>query len=62
MQKARRALLEFRIRGVSTNVGFLQAVLADPDFAAGGVTTSFIEDHPSLLPAPSSAATAPPRC
>lgn len=51
VQKARRALLEFRIRGVATNVGFLQAVLADPDFAAGGVTTSFIEDHPSLLKA-----------
>ena len=51
VQKARRALLEFRIRGVSTNVGFLQAVLADPDFAAGGVTTSFIEDHPGLLKA-----------
>lgn len=51
VQKARRALLEFRIRGVSTNVGFLQAVLADPDFAAGGVTTSFIEDHPALLKA-----------
>ena len=51
VQKARRALLEFRIRGVSTNVGFLQAVLADPDFAAGGVTTSFIEDHPPLLKA-----------
>jgi len=51
VQKARRALLEFRIRGVSTNVGFLQAVLADPDFAAGGVTTSFIEDHPQLLQA-----------
>jgi pyruvate carboxylase len=51
VQKARRALLEFRIRGVSTNVGFLQAVLADPDFAAGGVSTSFIEDHPQLLTA-----------
>ncbi len=51
VQKARRALLEFRIRGVSTNVAFLQAVLADPDFAAGGVTTSFIEDHPQLLKA-----------
>ena len=34
VQKARRALLEFRIRGVSTNVGFLQAVLADPDFVS----------------------------
>ncbi len=47
--KAQRALAEFRIRGVSTNISFLQAVLADPDFRAGRVTTSFIEDHPQLL-------------
>ena len=51
VEKARRALAEFRIRGVSTNVAFLQAVLADPDFEAGRVTTSFIEDHPHLLAA-----------
>jgi pyruvate carboxylase len=33
VEKARRAVAEFRIRGVSTNIPFLQAVLADPDFA-----------------------------
>ena len=33
--RARRALAEFRIRGVSTNIPFLQAVLDDPDFVAG---------------------------
>ena len=49
VEKARRAVAEFRIRGVSTNIPFLQAVLDDPDFAAGGVTTSFIETHPQLL-------------
>ena len=49
VRRARRALAEFRVRGVSTNIPFLQAVLEDPDFAAGGVTTSFIESHPHLL-------------
>jgi pyruvate carboxylase len=49
VEKARRALAEFRIRGVSTNIAFLQAVLADPDFEHGHVTTSFIEDHPHVL-------------
>jgi len=51
VERARRAVAEFRIRGVSTNIAFLQAVLDDPDFAAGGVTTSFIETHPQLLTA-----------
>ncbi|MFI2708405.1 biotin carboxylase N-terminal domain-containing protein, partial [Nocardioides sp. CER28] len=37
--RARRGLAEFRIRGVSTNIPFLQAVLADPDFIAGNVAT-----------------------
>jgi pyruvate carboxylase len=49
--RARRALAEFRIRGVSTNIPFLQAVLAEPDFLAGGVTTSFIDERPGLLAA-----------
>ncbi|WP_296601798.1 pyruvate carboxylase [Nocardioides sp.] len=49
VEKARRAVAEFRIRGVSTNIPFLQAVLADPDFASGHVTTSFIETHPHLM-------------
>jgi pyruvate carboxylase len=52
--RARRAVAEFRIRGVSTNIPFLQAVLDDPDFIAGNVTTSFIEDRPHLLTARSS--------
>jgi pyruvate carboxylase len=47
--RARRALAEFRIRGVSTNIPFLQAVLEDPDFIAGDVSTDFIERRPELL-------------
>src|SRR6478752_2718611 len=47
--RSRRALAEFRIRGVSTNIPFLQAVLADPDFIAGDVSTAFIEQRPELL-------------
>src|SRR5204862_7157891 len=55
VRRARRAVTEFRIRGVATNVPFLQAVLADPDFLAGRVTTSFIEERPYLLTARQSA-------
>ncbi len=46
--RARRALAEFRIRGVTTNISFLQAVLEDPDFLAGRVDTGFIADRPDL--------------
>ncbi|ORV18222.1 pyruvate carboxylase [Mycobacterium celatum] len=53
--RARRAIAEFRIRGVSTNIPFLQAVLDDPDFRAGRITTSFIDERPQLLTARSSA-------
>ncbi|ATQ27431.1 pyruvate carboxylase [Rhodococcus ruber Chol-4] len=53
--RARRAVTEFRIRGVSTNIPFLQAVLDDPDFRAGNVTTSFIDERPQLLTAKTSA-------
>lgn len=55
VRRARRAVAEFRIRGVSTNIPFLQAVLDDPDFQAGRITTSFIEQRPQLLTARSSA-------
>jgi len=47
--RAKRALAEFRIRGVSTNIPFLQAVLEDPDFVAGDLSTSFIEERPGLF-------------
>src|SRR4051794_37736327 len=53
--RARRAVAEFRIRGVATNIPFLAALLEDPDFAAGRVTTSFIEERPQLLNSRSSA-------
>jgi pyruvate carboxylase len=49
--RARRALAEFRIRGVSTNIPFLMAVVNDPDFRAGRVNTSFIDQRPYLLTA-----------
>ena len=47
--RSKRALAEFRIRGVSTNISFLQAVLDDPDFASGNLSTSFIDERPELL-------------
>ncbi|WP_026535286.1 pyruvate carboxylase [Arthrobacter sp. H14] len=53
--RARRALAEFRIRGVSTNIPFLQAVLDDPAFLAGDVATSFIDERPELQQARGSA-------
>ncbi|BBZ42532.1 pyruvate carboxylase [Mycobacterium conspicuum] len=51
VRRARRAVAEFRIRGVTTNTAFLQAVLDDPDFVAGRATTSFIDERPQLLTA-----------
>ena len=47
--RAKRGLAEFRIRGVSTNIRFLQAVLEDPSFMAGDLSTAFIEERPQLL-------------
>ena len=47
-RRARRALAEFRIRGVATNIAFLRAVLDDPDFLAGRIDTSFIDERPHL--------------
>ena len=55
VNRAKRAVAEFRIRGVSTNIPFLQAVLDDPDFQAGRITTSFIDERPHLLTARMSA-------
>ncbi|WP_292833146.1 pyruvate carboxylase [Microbacterium sp.] len=49
--RAKRALAEYRIRGVSTNVPFLRAVLDDPAFVAGDLSTSFIDERPELLSA-----------
>src|SRR5699024_2334204 len=55
VRRARRALAEFRVRGVATNIGFLRAVVADEEFLAGNVTTDFIEKRPELLQGQASA-------
>jgi len=48
-RKMYRALLEFRIRGVKTNIPFLENVVTNPDFLAGRVDTGFIDSHPELF-------------
>jgi acetyl/propionyl-CoA carboxylase alpha subunit/acetyl-CoA carboxylase alpha subunit len=48
-RKAERALKEFRIAGVATNIPFLRALLRHPDFAAALVHTGFVEQHAKAL-------------
>ena len=45
VHKASRTLREFRIGGVATNIPFLAAILAHPDFVENRVSTGFIEAH-----------------
>ncbi len=47
--KALRSLREFRIRGVKTNLGFLENVLQHPTFLAGQTWTRFIDETPELF-------------
>ncbi|GAA0937434.1 pyruvate carboxylase [Actinocorallia libanotica] len=54
VRRARRAVAEFRIRGVASNIPFLRALLDEADFRAGGVTTAYIAEHPELMTARSS--------
>jgi pyruvate carboxylase len=44
-----RALREYRIRGVATNLAFLEAVLNHPKFRANDYTTRFIDETPELF-------------
>ena len=44
-----RALIEFRIRGVKTNIPFLQNVVKHPVFVSGKQNVGFIDAHPELL-------------
>lgn len=48
-RKMRRALAEFRIRGVMTNIGFLDNILQHETFRNGEVTVNFIKEHPELF-------------
>ncbi|MFZ5871791.1 MAG: pyruvate carboxylase, partial [Actinomycetota bacterium] len=45
VRRARRALAEFRIRGVQTNIPFLQAVVEEQAFIEGDLSTSFIDER-----------------
>jgi pyruvate carboxylase len=47
-----RALREFRIRGVKSNISFLLNILREPNFRAGKTTVHYISNHPELLEPP----------
>jgi pyruvate carboxylase len=49
MQRTQRALSEFRIRGVKTNIPFLENVIAHPIFRSGQATTTLIDTSPELF-------------
>jgi pyruvate carboxylase len=44
-----RALREFRIRGVATNLAFVENLIAHPKFREATYTTRFIDEHPELF-------------
>ncbi|CAO3638085.1 unnamed protein product [Cunninghamella echinulata] len=48
-RKIVRALVEFRIRGVKTNIPFLQRLLTHDTFMNGNCWTTFIDDTPDLF-------------
>lgn len=48
-QRMDRALREFRIRGVKTNIPFLENVIEDPTFRLGDAHTKLIDSQPSLF-------------
>ncbi len=49
MRRAHRTLSEFRIRGVKTNIPFLENVIAHPQFRSGQATTTLIDTTPELF-------------
>ena len=52
VRKTYRALCEFSVEGVTTNLNFLQNLLRHPEFEAGHVHTRFIEEHIGELATP----------
>jgi pyruvate carboxylase len=48
-QRMDRALREFRVRGVKTNIPFLENVVNHPTFQSGAATTSFLDETPALF-------------
>ncbi len=49
IQRMDRALREFRIRGVATNLAFLEGLIGHPKFRDNSYTTRFIDNHPELF-------------
>jgi len=52
LQRMLRALREFRIRGVKTNIPFLENVILNPQFRSGRATTTLIDTTPELFSFP----------
>lgn len=48
-RRMRRALAEFRIRGVKTNIAFLDNLLSDPLLRQGDITVNYIKNNPQLF-------------
>jgi pyruvate carboxylase len=48
-ERLHRALSEFRIRGVNSNIGFLMKLLEEPTFKSGEATVNYIAEHINLL-------------
>jgi pyruvate carboxylase len=49
IRKLHRALREFRIRGVKTNIRFLLNIISHPDFVAGKATVDFLQRNPGVF-------------
>jgi pyruvate carboxylase len=49
VSKLKRALREFRIRGVKTNIRFLLNIISHPDFIAGNATVDFLQKYPEVF-------------
>ncbi len=52
VSRMHRALREFRVRGVATNLRFLEGLITHPDFKRASYTTGFIDQHPKLFKFP----------
>ena len=49
VRKAMRSVGEVRVRGVKTNIPFLNNILSNPVFQSGDCNTQFIDEHPELF-------------
>ncbi|MBC7785626.1 MAG: pyruvate carboxylase [Burkholderiales bacterium] len=49
IKRTDRALREFRVRGVKSNIPFLENLINHPTFVKGEATTTFIDKHPELF-------------